>query len=224
MICSDCPAETMQAKDGLCKGCRLRAATKRRQKYHWTPELDARLRRCYQAKNKTALGIEIAEFVRRTGFKRHIVQNRAQKLGLRLWTCERWEPEDIAALREMAGEMRPYKIAQLMGRSEFSVCNKLWMLGLARHMPDGFSRNELSQLMGVHHIKIERWIQRRWLSLNDEDRIPYATVARFLWDHMEEYRFAACEEWWLKTMLKPPSVKHVLATNSDGRRRREEAA
>jgi hypothetical protein len=159
MICATCPSETIQAKDGLCKGCRLRAFTRRRQKYVWTPAHDAALRRAYRSKNKVGLNQALTEMVRRTSWPRYILLNRAQALGLRMWTCERWEPAELEALRELAGTIPSYKIAKRMGRG--------------------------------------------WLLLDDDDRVTYASVARFVWERMEEYRFAACDEWWLKTMLKP---------------------
>jgi hypothetical protein len=204
-----CGVETTQTKDGLCKGCRLRAATRRRQKYLWTPERDAALRRAYRAKNKRLLSVELKELVRRTGWPRYILQNRSQSLGLRLWSCERWEPAEIDALRELAGEMPVYKIAKRIGRSEFSVRNKLWTLGLDSRNTEGYSINELCKLFGVNHGKIEGWIGRRWLALNEDQRVPHASIESFVWKHMEEYRFAACDEWWLKTMLHPNLGKPV---------------
>jgi hypothetical protein len=203
MICATCPSETIQAKDGLCKGCRLRAFTRRRQKYVWTPAHDAALRRAYRSKNKVGLNQALTEIVRRTSWPRYILQNRAQALGLRMWTCERWEPAELEALRELAGTIPSYKIAKRMGRSQHSVCNKIFQLGLESRVVEGFSVNELCPLFGVHHLKVEIWMGRGWLLLDDDDRVTYASVARFVWDHMEEYRFAACDEWWLKTMLKP---------------------
>jgi hypothetical protein len=222
MICT-CGNETIQAKDGLCKRCRLLAAVRRRQKYHWTPELDAMLRRAYRARNKRLLGIEIAEMMRRTRWPRHILQNRAQALGLRLYTSAHWTDEDVLWLRELAGSMTARKIARLIGHTESGVCNKIWQLGLSRADAEGFSINELCRLFGVHHAKVEGWIARGWLTVGEDgfDRVTYASVERFVWEHMDEYRFAACEEWWLKTMLKPPTAQKILDTVGDARRQRE---
>ena len=202
MICRTCPRET-PAKDGYCRGCRLKAYTRTRQKYFWTAELDAKLRRAYQAKNKRLAGVEIAELVRRTGWPRFIFQNRATVLGLRLYTAERWEPAEIEAIRELAGSVPAYKIAKEIGRSKSAVRNKLFTIDMESRVTEGFSVNELSKLLGTRHAKIERWIGRGWLSLSADDRVTHPSVARFVWEHMDEYRFAACEEWWLKTMLNP---------------------
>jgi hypothetical protein len=47
------------------------------------------------------------------------------------------------------------------------------------------------------------------------------SLQSFVWEHMEEYRFAACDEWWLKTMLNP---KIGVAHACDRKHARKEAA
>jgi hypothetical protein len=216
MICALCPTECQQAIDGLCRACRLRKAIGDRQKYFWTPELDAALRRAYTAKSKAALGVAIRELMRRTRFPRCVLQNRAQALGIRFHQAQPWTAEEIGLLCDLAGAKPPRAIAGFLSnrpngrkRTALAVRQKLFALGLGIGVTEGYSRNELAQRMGVHHARISRWISQGWLRLNDQDRIPHGSVERFLWDHMEDYRFAACDDWWLKTMLKPLiGVKH----------------
>src|ERR1039458_1177829 len=184
--------------------------------------MDAKLRRAYQAKNKRLAGVQIDELVRRTGWPRYIFQNRATVLGLRLYTAERWEPAEIEAIREMAGTAPAYKIAKEIGRSELAVRNKLFTMEIESRITEGFSINELAKLLGTRHAKIERWIGHGWLSMSADDRVTHASVERFVWNQMDEYRFAACEEWWLKTMLNPRMGTARLGTSKAARR--EEAA
>jgi hypothetical protein len=205
--------------DGFCRGCRLKASSRERTKYHWTPDLDAQLRRAYRAKNKRLLGLEIGEMMRRTGWPRYIFQNRAQLLGLHVYTSTRWEPWEIESMTDVAGTMPAYKIARILGRSELAVRNKLYMLGMESRNREGYSVNELCHLFGTRHAKVQRWIGQGWLAMNSDDRVTEASVRRFIWDHMEEYRFAACEEWWLKQMLKPEIAGKVLSVTSEEHKR-----
>jgi hypothetical protein len=215
MICRSCPKETT-AKDGFCKGCRLVASSRERQKYFWSPEMDAKLRHAYEARNKRLLGIEISALMHHTGWPRYIFQNRAQLLGLHVYSSTRWEQWEIDSMRDAAGTIPAYKIAKILHRSELAVRNKLYTLGLESALREGFSINQLCQLFGTRHAKIDRWIGRGWLTVNDDDRISHYSVTKFVWEHMDEYRFAACEEWWLKQMLKP--LHRVIPSASfDGR-------
>ena len=48
---------------------------------------------------------------------------------------------------------------------------------------------------------MRRWVGRGWLTLSEDGRVTEDSVELFVWEHMAEYRFAACEEWWLKQTL-----------------------
>jgi hypothetical protein len=199
-----CGAETIQAKDGLCRSCRILCLVKKSTKYPWTPEMDAELIRNYRvAKNKRDLSLRMTELVRRFAFPRHIIQNRAQTLGLRTRVQRNWTPDELVTLREFSGMLDLAQLARKVKRTQSAVKNKLFTMGLGCEVLEGFSQNELAGLFGVHHNKVSRWVARGWLYVNDQGRIPHATVEKFVWDHMDEYRFAGCEEWWLKTMLNP---------------------
>jgi hypothetical protein len=203
MVCSDCGEDAIRAKDGLCRSCRVRIWGKKATKYPWTPEMDALLTRAYRgAKSKTDLTKAKDDLVRRFRMPRHILQNRACLLGLRTREQRPWTDAEIAYVREHSGEFSLGKLAKMLGRSEYAVKNKLFTLGLGVKVTEGFAQRELADLFGVHHGKVNRWIGRGWLQLRGE-RVTYESVQAFVWDHMDEYRFASCEEWWLKTMLKP---------------------
>lgn len=106
-------------------------------------------------------------------------------------------------MRDAAGTMPALKMAKILGRSVLAVRNKLNTLGIESRMSEGFSINELCHLFGTRYAKINHWIGRGWLTVNSDDRVSHYSVQQFVWEHMDEYRFAACEEWWLKTMLNP---------------------
>jgi hypothetical protein len=199
-----CGVETIQAKDGLCRECRCSRLAMSKRKYVWTPEMDAQLVRAYRvASNKTDLTRRLRELMRSFQFPRHILQNRAGALGLHSRPQILWTDDEIEMLREWSGTLSLTQMARKLRRTESAVKNKLFTLDLGCAVLEGFSQNELAHLFGVHHNKVGRWVARGWLFVNDQNLIPHASVEAFIWKHMDEYRFAACEEWWLKTMLNP---------------------
>jgi hypothetical protein len=216
MNCGICKSEAIQAKDGLCRGCRLRANVKRI--YPFTPEMDAQLTRIYRsAKNKLRHSAAMTDFATHYRMPKYIVQNRAQTLNLRTRIQIPWSAEDIEYISENAGRISIFKMSKHVRRSPGSVKQKLFALGIGAMVVEGFSQRELASNFGVPHSTIARWLGRGWLWL-EGDRIPHEAVAKFVWEHMAEYRFAAAEEWWLKVMLNP-----TLGT-AQVRDRRKEAA
>ncbi len=201
-ICLQCPRPA-HGKDGLCLTCRICMLAARFKKYHWTPEMDEQLKRIYRSsRTKTDLSRNLAEFVKRHGFPRHIVSNRAVTLDLRMWRVRLWTEEELDYLRGMAGDVSLTKMAKFLGRSESSLKCKMSELQITAERCDGFSIKQLCELMGTRHDKVSKWIGRGWLVMDDH-LVTEASVRRFLWDHMDAYRFASCEEWWLKLMLNP---------------------
>jgi len=199
--CGKCRAETVQAKDGLCRSCRVRALVVTR--YPFTPEMDAQLTRIYRtANNKLRHSAAMTEFARRYRMPKYIVQNRAQTLNLRTRVQVPWSAEEIEYISENAGRISIFKMSKHVRRSPASVKHKLFMLGISGMVVEGFSQRELASNFGVPHSTIARWLGRGWLWL-EGDRVPHEAVAKFVWEHMAEYRFAAAEEWWLKVMLNP---------------------
>ena len=200
MICSACSLESHKSKDGLCPTCRLR---KHRvtPTYAWTAEMDAELTRQYRtAHNKTALSAAISALAARHRMPRYIIQNRAQRLNLRTRVQRLWTSAEIGILNQYAGTTTMEHLAKRLGRSASSVKQKLFALKITGRYDEGYSQNELAQLLGVHRDRVGRWLRRGWLDL-DDTRITQVSVERFVWEHMDEYRFAGCEEMWLKSML-----------------------
>ncbi len=202
MNCSICGDEVLAMRGGRCKPCICRALTPVK-KYNWTPDIEGALRRAYQAKRKIDCTRAIDELVRRTRWPRYVFINKAQQLDLRVTISRGWSAQERATLRELAGELPPYKIGQRLHRSPQSVKQKIFAMGLSAQVTRGYSRNELAKQMGVRHESVERWIGRNWLRIDSNDRITDDSITRFLWDHMDEYRFRNCDEQWLKVMLNP---------------------
>ena len=209
MICR-CGAETIQAKDGLCKRCRLREYQVI--KYPWTPEMDAQLTRIYRgSRNKTELTRGLTAFGTRYRMPRYILINRAQTLDLRQRRQTTWTKAEAERIRELAGDKTIADIALQIGRTEGAVKQRISILGLSGKITEGYSHRELAALFGVHHNTIMRWVGRGWLDIAC-GRITHESVERFVWNHIHEYRFAACDETWLKMTLKPPTANKVYRT------------
>ncbi|QNI34498.1 hypothetical protein H7849_11745 [Alloacidobacterium dinghuense] len=201
MLCAKCAGETVQAKDGLCRGCRLR--TYQVIRYPWTSQMDDQLRQAYRiARNKTQLSRELTRLSNTFSYPRHVLNQRAQKMRLILLMPRKWSDEEIEQARGLAGEMPLRKMAKVMRRSPYAIKCKLHTLGIGVQVLDGYSTRLLGELLGVHHNRISTWIARGWLVVR-EGRITEASVQRFLWDHMDEYRFRLADEAWLKGMLNP---------------------
>lgn len=227
MNCIACARETFQAVDGLCRGCRLRKYTALATKYPFTPQMDDELRRIYRrTARRPELSDAITHLCKLWRIPRDIVLKRAQILGVCLIPKPAWTPQQIAYLREYAGTRPIHRMAKDLGRSYSSVNQKLQDIGLTGAVTDGYSYAELAALMGVVGSKIARWVDKGWLALRD-GRVTYDSVRRFVWEHMEDFRFAACDEWWLKTMLRPQLGTGCAAkfhTSSIAKATRREAA
>ena len=167
MNCAKCGAGCIQAKDALCRSCRVRSHAILRTKYRWTPEMDELLVRAYrQSKNKSALSKAKKALAIQWRMPGYILQNRANTLGIRQREQRLWTSVEIERLREFGGTLSLTKLASKLGRTESSVKNRLFILGLGCRVVEGYSQNELGKLFGVHHNKVGRWIARGWITLD----------------------------------------------------------
>lgn len=209
MACTECGADAPAAKDRRCGRCRLLAAIASNRRYTWTADMDAELTRLYRtAKNKPALSAGLAALSQKLRMPRYIIWNRCIKLRLNRVHNQRWSKDDVAQLRELVGKTPIRNIAAIMKRSVSSVKQKLHSLRLGGRVTEGYSQHELGRLFGLSHNTIGRWIAKGWLDL-EKGRITHSSVERFIWEHMNEFRFAGCEEWWLKQMLQTSRRKRV---------------
>jgi transcriptional regulator with XRE-family HTH domain len=202
MTCRVCKEEKRQRRGQICQSCHCRTICPDK-KYFWTPDIDAALRRTYQAKNRVGVGRGLTELVRRTGWPRRVFIRRAGELGFRVLRCKRWEQRELNLLREQAGTLPMTKIGAILKRSPTAIRQKLLLMGLSGRVTNGYTRKDLGEQMGVRHSQVDAWLRRGWLKLDSRGLIDEGTIQRFLWDHMDEYRFHSCDEHWLKTMLNP---------------------
>ena len=80
--------------------------------------------------------------------------------------------------------------------------NRLHALRSANTLFASYSIAQLRELFGVPHRRVEQWLQRGWLSLDQDRRIPDSALRRFVWQHLEQIEFRRADEAWLKRMLK----------------------
>jgi hypothetical protein len=217
--CSRC-TKPEHGRDGLCRGCRIKSFVKT--KYPFTPDLDRRLTKAYREHGLTGKILALNDLVRITGYPRFVFRNRASNMGLRTRQYKLWTEAEVAYITAMAGERSARAIAEHLGRPKGAVVWKLNELGMSAAQTNGYTRCALAQLFGVKQHVVDKWIARGWMFFHEADqRVPFSSVERFVWKHMEEYRLASCEEWWLKTMLKPSIGCSGLAQGSRQPKREE---
>jgi hypothetical protein len=205
--CATCPKQMKVSKRGLCGACHLAVLRREKQLYVWTPEMDEEFRRIYgTAKSKAALGDSIRQFGERHKLPRYAMQNRATALRIRYSPHREWAAEEIARLREWSGSVPTAEMGRRLKRSHSAVINRLFLLCLEGRVTEGYTQRELGGMFGVNQHTVGRWVRKGWLEVKHE-RITAESVEVFVWEHMDAYRFASCEEWWLKMMLRPRSVR-----------------
>jgi hypothetical protein len=200
--CAKCPSMEGAGKMGLCPTCRLRFY--RVILYPWTPAMDDRLRMAYRSHSKKELSAKMTELQRLYRYPRHILQNRAQTLGLSAVEMNPWTDEQIAYVEENAGSISLTKMAAHLRRTPSSLKNFMHRKGLLSACQEGYSANELRTVLGVSHSQIEAW-QRRGLLQRSEDlagRITHESVRRFCLHNMEEFSLRRVDERWLKMMIR----------------------
>ncbi len=214
-----CGNPVAPGKDGRCLPCRGRHGASFRRKYVWTPAMDEELRRAYGMKGPIREASKaITVLCARYRIPRHVAKCRATRMGLKLYTLDAWTKEEMDYVAEYAGTKSLNEMAKHLGRSTAAISHRIYRMGYSRAITDGYSVAELKELFGTTPRTLDKWIGRGWLKVNDLGRIPHAVVADFVWKHMEEYRFASCEEWWLKTMLKDHARGLRLTTKTEQRR------
>ena len=202
VTCSGCGRENACAKDRSCHSCRVKSRPNPNKRFHWTPELDERLRRLYSAASaRTELTNALNDFQRQSGFTRVVITARACELGLARHRRE-WTQEELFLLREQAGSATKATIARTLGRSYYSIKYQSSRLQLSTRIREGYSQEDLQMLLGVGRKTIQKWLRLRWLKAR-QGRISEGSVAQFLRAHPEEYQLNRVEEAWFKGLVFP---------------------
>jgi hypothetical protein len=200
--CSRCRRMNGCASDRLCHGCRLLSRPTRR-KFDWTPEWDEILRRSYKnANRREELSTNLDNLQRASGFTRNVILSRAVQLGLSFSTRRPWTDEEATVLKERSGQTTVKSLAASLNRSHSSVKGKLKELGLSARVSEGYTQDDLRQLLGASARSIQHWLARGWLRLVN-GRIPEASVLRFLRLHSEQYHLGRVDQAWFKGLLFP---------------------
>jgi hypothetical protein len=225
-ICAKCVTEAHVDSMGLCRTCRLRMHT--RKVYHWTPAMDDQIAQAYKAAaTRKHLTGSITRLATAYGFPRISVTRRAAELGLQFVKSREWGTIELEFLKENAGSIGIKKLARKLHRSESSVLNKIFRMGISSKLNEGYTQKGLASMIGVSTFQVSAWIRRGLLDLSSDiaDRVTHDSVRRFIVYHIEEYSLRRVEEWWMKMLVKeeldlprrntqaPPHSNKVLSCN-----------
>ena len=171
--------------------------------YRFTEKEDARLVEIYRgAQRMGELRSGLAAMSVDCGIPRGSLCKRAAALGLRFVELHKWSKPELDFLRVNAGFMSTHALSRHLKRSPAGIKQRLAQLKVSAVVSDGYTRKGLMQRFGVCFDTLALWIREGWLALDESGRIPSAAVERFVWEHMDAYRMASCEEEWLKQMLR----------------------
>jgi hypothetical protein len=189
--------------DQLCHGCRILSRQPSARRFVWTSELDEILRRAYKnADKRQELSTNLGNLQRVSGFTRNVILSRAVQLGLSFSTRRPWTETEIEVLEARAGQESVKALAVRLKRPHSSVKAKLKEVGLSARLSEGYTQDDLRQLFGSSARTIKHWLAWGWLRMV-QDRIPEASVVRFLRIHPEQYNLSRVDQAWFKGLLFP---------------------
>lgn len=200
--CAGCGSAITGGKTGYCYHCWAKYQQPRASKYPWTPEWDEMLRdgyaRCVLAKPTTV----ISRLQAITGYPRHAVTLRAQALGITRDTRKPWTDYEIGFLRQHVGRMSIKRFSRTLGRSYESVRYQLERLELKAATAPGYSIAQLADLMGIGRHQVRKFIQRGWLGLDADHRIPKRVARELLFAKLDHLDLRVMNQRWLKDELR----------------------
>ncbi len=190
-------------KDGLCHSCRIQGRPVAGRKFVWTVESDAFLVRAYKrSRTRTELSTNLDNLQKTTGFTRNVILARAVQLGLAFSKRRPWTAEELRTLEKKAGQASPRALAVQLQRTHGSIKAKMKELGLSARIQEGYSREDLRQLLGVSALSVKQWLANGWLRTTN-GRISEPSVIKFLRLHSEEYHLGRVDQAWFKGLLFP---------------------
>lgn len=201
--CLRCGRMNGCAGDSLCHSCRMLGRSSRTRKFAWTPELDEVLRRAYKSAHTRAdLSTNLNHLQRRTGFTRNVILTRAVQLGLSFSTRRAWTAEELRTLEDLAGRTTIKSLSSKLNRTHASVQGRVRAMGLSVRFSEGYSLDDLRQLLGVSVRSVQAWLAAGWLR-TVRGRVPESVVVRFLRQHSEQYHLGRVDQAWFKGLLFP---------------------
>lgn len=148
----------------------------------------------------------IARLARDTGWPRWVLRHEAMRLGITTWQGSRpWTAEEDAALRERAGVVSVYAIAQRLGRSHLAVQRRARGMALSLRVVEGYAIQDLADVLGAHHTTVRRWMDGGLFgpvhAVGGAKRVHEANVRRFLRRHAGVYDLRRVDQVWFKAVL-----------------------
>jgi hypothetical protein len=210
--CRECD-DPAQGRDGLCRSCRGYLSAKANfaerpgTKYVWDKKNDLHLRWCYNHTGRKELSLALTRLANELGYPKGALRRRAEQLGLTMWSHVRWTPQEIVVLEEYAGNRtvgwitRKLKAKTGIGRSYNAVKCKAEQIGRSLRLVDGYTQNDLIDLLGTTHFTMRNWYGKGWLVADDNGRVSEAQIRSFLRQHPQEWHFKRVDEAWVKGIL-----------------------
>ena len=185
--------------DGRCLACR--GVGKRR--VPWPAHHELWLKKIYvEAKSRQQFTKSLRHFMVQTGYKRGAVSMQAIRLGLSFIAKRDWTAQEDEALAKMAGNQSLREIARTLHRSTASISARMHLKKLRRRVfVDGFTTDELCQVLGVSDGTVKRWMSAGMLARLENRGFSYDAVRKFLAHHLAEVPFKRVDEGWLKEEL-----------------------
>lgn len=209
--CNGCESNRGCSKDSLCHSCRILARPNPNKKYDWTPELEGILRRAYHsARTRKELTASLTHMQRMTGFSRGSLLTKAGSLNLSFGSKRAWTSAEREFLRDNAGSITATAISRHLGRTHYSVKAQASCQQLSLRFQEGYTQDDLRELLGVGIKRIRVWIQKGWVKVNN-GRIVESSVVRFLRQHPEEYVLRRVDEAWFKGLIFPSFGQSPMA-------------
>lgn len=134
-------------------------------KHKWTEEERGIVRRDYDG---TRLGTDLLAV--RLHVTRYAVKGQAGRLGIMMQKSPDWTEKELMTLRNLVHRYAVSEIAKKLHRTQNSVRLKATRLKLGLRMRDDwFTKNEVCEILGVDHHKVQTWIdcgalRARWHS------------------------------------------------------------
>jgi len=154
------------------------------------------------ARTRTDLTGALDHVERISGFTRFVIMAHAKELGLSFCEPRPWSREEIDFLQEHVGSMSKRAIAAKLGRTHYSVKGMASRLDIRLRVLDGYSRQDLCELLGMGIKTVCRWIDNGWIKVED-GRITEKSITIFLRRHPEQYRLSRVDDAWYKGLLFP---------------------
>ena len=218
VACAACESYPDKLILGLCPQCRMndiRPAAK----YQWTADMDDQLRQIYRraGRKRLVLSAELTRFSSAFRLPRTAIMNRARALGLNtVRPFKPWSDKEKLALRELAGLLGVETIAKKLGRSPHAIRIQLSAMNLTAQVTDGYTINQLKQLLGVPNRSIQMWLTTKVLHMDlDKDRITEASVRDFVRHNLFEFSFKRADEGWLKSLLSTQRAERRRRTEGE---------